>query len=223
MKKSLLTLLKLFLGLFLYAVGIALTINADLGLSPWDVYHQGLSKLTSITMGQANIVTGLVILIIDWKLGERIGIGTICNMFFIGIFMDLLMLNDVIPVFHSMILRVITMLIGIFIMGIATYFYISVGLGSGPRDGIMVAITKKTNKSVRFVRNSMEFSVLIIGYLLGGSAGIGTLIMVVGVGYSVQFAFKIFKFDVRKLEHKYIDDHVKYLKEKLSEKKNVQV
>ena len=177
MKKSLLTLVRLFIGLFLYAVGIVFTINANLGLSPWDVFHQGVSKLTGITMGQASIMAGLIIVILDWVLGERVGLGTILNMLFIGIFMDLLMLNHLVPIVHNIILKVIMMFLGMFIIGIASYFYIGAGLGSGPRDGLMVSLTKKTNKSVRFIRNCIELTVLIIGYFLGGTIGFGTLIM----------------------------------------------
>lgn len=219
MKKSLLALVRLFVGLFLYSVGIVFTINANLGLSPWDVFHQGISKLTGITMGQASIIAGLFIVILDWVLGERVGIATICNMLFIGIFMDLLMLNHLVPVFNSMIIRVIMMLIGMFIIGIASYFYIGVGLGSGPRDGLMVAITKKTGKSVRLVRNCIEFVVLVIGYFLGGTVGFGTLIMVVCGGYFVQFAFKLFDFDVRKVNHIFINDYVDFIKNMVKEDK----
>lgn len=218
MKKSVLNLVRLFVGLFLYAVGIVLTINANLGLSPWDVFHQGVSRLTGITMGQASIIVGLMIVILDWVLGEKVGLGTIFNMLFIGIFMDLLMLNHLVPVFNNVIARVIMMFFGMFIIGIASYFYISAGLGSGPRDGLMVSLTKKTGKSVRFIRNCIEFTVLVIGYFLGGTVGFGTLIMVVGGGYFVQFAFKIFKFDVRKVQHKFIDDYIKLIKERLVDK-----
>ena len=219
MKKFLLTLVRLFIGLFLYAVGIVFTINANLGLSPWDVFHQGLSKLIGITMGQASIITGILIVILDWILGEKVGLGTVCNMLFIGIFMDLLMLNHLVPIFNNIIARTIMMLLGMFIIGIASYFYIGAALGSGPRDGLMIALTKKTQKSVRFIRNCIEFTVLVVGYFLGGTVGLGTLIMVFGGGYFVQYAFKIFKFDVKKVKHTFIDDYTKLIKEMLSNKK----
>lgn len=213
MKNFFLMLVRLFIGLFLYAVGIVLTINANLGLSPWDVFHQGISKLTGITMGQASIIAGLFIVILDWVLGEKVGIGTICNMLFIGIFMDLLMINHLVPIFNTIIVRVIMMILGMFVIGIASYFYISAGLGSGPRDGLMVSLTKKTTKSVRFIRNCIEFIVLVVGFFLGGNIGFGTIIMVVGGGYFVQLSFKIFKFDVRKVEHKFVNNYVKLIKE----------
>ena len=203
-----LPIVRLFIGLFLYAVGIVFTINAKLGLAPWDVFHQGISKLSGITMGQASILVGLVIVIVDWAFGEKVGIGTISNMLFIGIFIDILMLNNLIPVFSNLFAKVIMMLLGMFIIGIASYFYIGAGLGSGPRDGMMVALTKKTGKSVRFVRNTIEFTAVVIGYFLGGTIGIGTLVMVVAGGYFVQFAFKLFNFDVKAVEHQFIDDYL---------------
>lgn len=218
MRKSLLAFIRLFIGLFLYAVGIVFTINANLGLSPWDVFHQGISKLTGITMGQASIIVGLLIVILDWLLGEKVGLGTICNMLFIGIFMDLLMLNHLVPIFNNLIAKVIMMFLGMFIIAIASYFYIGAELGSGPRDGLMIALTKKSQKSVRLVRNCIEATVLIVGYFLGGTVGFGTLVMVICGGYFVQFAFKLFKFDVRKVEHRFIDDYAKLIKRLLLDK-----
>lgn len=219
MKKYISILGRLFIGLFLYAVGAVFTINANLGLSPWDVFHQGISKLTGITIGQASIIIGLLIVILDWAIGEKVGIGTIGNMLFIGIFMDILMLNNLIPVFNNIIARIVMMLLGMFIIGVACYFYIGAGLGSGPRDGLMVALSKKTKKSVRFIRSCIESVPLVIGYFLGGSVGVGTVIMVLGGGYFIQLAFKIFKFDVTKVEHEFVNDYVSNIKEALSQKK----
>lgn len=219
MKKSLLTLGRLFLGLFLYAAGIVLTINANLGLSPWQVFHQGVSNHIGITMGQASMIVGFIFVILDWLLGEKLGLGTICNMFFIGVFMDVLMLNNLIPIFNNIFIQLLMMILGMFVIGVGSYFYIGAGLGSGPRDGIMVALTKRSKKSVRFIRNGVELSALAIGYLLGGTVGIGTLIMVIGLGYFVQFAFKLFKFDVRKVNHRFIEDYIKIIRDNFTDKK----
>lgn len=215
MKELFLKLVRLFIGLFLYAVGIVFTINASIGLAPWDVFHQGLSKLTGLTMGQASILTGLIILIIDWAFGEKVGLGTVLNMLFIGVFMDILMLNHIIPIFAELLPRILMMLAGMFVIGVASYFYIGAGLGSGPRDGLMVGLTKKTGKSVRFIRNSIELTAVIIGFVMGGKVGIGTLAMVIGGGYFVQFAFKLFKFDVKTVKHQFLDDYYRKLKENL--------
>lgn len=210
---------KLFLGLFLYALGIVMTINANLGLAPWEVFHQGLSKNIGITMGQASISVGIVLVILDGLLGERLGWGTLCNMIFIGLFLDILMLNNLVPVFQSVVPSFIMMLLGMFIIGIASYFYISAGLGSGPRDGLMVALTKRTDKSVRFLRNCIELSVLAAGYVLGGSVGIGTIIMALSAGYFVQFAFRLFKFNLKETKHRFIDEDIKYIHDRFFSKK----
>ena len=213
-------LIRLFIGLFLYAVGIVLTINANLGLSPWDVFHQGISHLSGITMGQASIVVGIILVIFDAVLGERLGWGTLCNMLFIGVFMDFLMLNHLIPIVKGILPGVIMMFLGMVVIGVASYFYIGAELGSGPRDGLMIALTKKTSKSVRFVRNSIELSALVMGYLLGGFVGVGTLIMAVALGYIIQSSFKVLKFDVSKIEHRFIDENLKLLKVRLFKSKS---
>ena len=215
MNKILLRILRLFGGLFTYAVGIVFTINANLGMSPWDVFHKGLSNTIHITMGEASILVGFALIVFDTVFGERLGWGTLCNMFFIGFFMDFLMLNHYIPITHSYLIGVLMMLFGMLIIGIASYLYIGAGLGSGPRDGLMVALTKKTGKSVRLIRTIIEASALIIGYALGGYIGVGTFIMAITTGYFVQFAFKIFNFDVKAVRHRFIDEDIKILKEKL--------
>lgn len=211
-KAAFLRVLRLFTGLFLYAVGIVMTINANLGLGPWDVFHQGLSRTLGITMGQASISMGLIVIIVDYFMGEKLGWGSVANMLFIGIFMDFLMLNHLIPVFTNTILSIIMMMLGMFIIGLASVFYIGAGLGSGPRDGLMVALTKKTGKPVRFIRNSIEITVSIIGFFLGGSVGFGTVLIALTIGYFVQFAFKLLRFDVNNVKHRFIEDDVAYLK-----------
>ena len=214
-----LTIIKLFAGLFLYAAGIVMTINANIGLAPWDVFHQGLSKTFGITIGQASIGIGIIIVIINSLFREKVGWGSLGNMLFIGVFVDLLMLNHIIPEFENLVLRVLMMFSGMFVIGVATYLYISVGLGAGPRDGLMVALTKRTGKSVRLVRNTIETVVVIIGYFLGGSVGVGTLVMALTIGVFVQLAFQLFKFDVKKVEHRFIDEDIKLLKKMLTQPK----
>lgn len=214
-KQTLFRVVRLFVGLFLYAVGIVMTINANLGLGPWDVFHQGLSNTIGITMGQASITMGLIIVAVNYFVGEKLGWGTLSNMLFIGIFMDFLMLNNIIPIYENLLLQLIMMTGGMFVIGLASYFYIGAGLGSGPRDGLMVMLTKKTGKSVRFIRNCIEVTVLVAGYFLGGYVGLGTIIIALGIGYFVQFAFKLFRFDVSKVTHRFVEDDIRFLKNML--------
>lgn len=208
MKKIALNIIKLMIGFFLFAVGIVMTINSDLGLSPWDAFHNGLSKSINITMGQASIGVGIIVVTVNSIFGEKVGWGTLLNVLTIGAFMDVIMFNNIIPSFQGIYLRIIMMMIGLFIIGIATYLYLSVGWGAGPRDGLMVVLSKKIKKPVGLIRSSIELMALILGYILGGSVGIGTFITVLCIGPIVQIVFKIFKFDVNKVEHKFIGQHL---------------
>ncbi|WP_242960873.1 YczE/YyaS/YitT family protein [Clostridium peptidivorans] len=214
MKKIVLQIFRLFWGLFLFALGVVMTLNANIGVGCWDVLNQGIVRKIPITLGQANIAVGAVLIMVNWKLGERIGWSSVANMIFIGVFMDLLLMNDLVPMVYGGIPSVLMILLGLFIIGIGSYLYIGAGLGTGPRDGLMVVLTKRTNKSVRFIRNSIEICVSIIGYIMGGFLGVGTVIISLSIGYFVQFAFKLFKFDLKSVKHRFIDEDIKFLKNK---------
>ena len=136
--------LKLYIGLFMCALGCIMILKADLGLSPWDVLHQGISKTTGITIGQASIGLGITIVLLDIFLGQPIGLGTVLNFLSIGLFMDLILYLDFIPVKESYLYRGILLMTGIFFYAYGTFFYMIQGMGCGPRDGFMQIITKKT-------------------------------------------------------------------------------
>ena len=206
--------------MFLYAVGIVLTINANLGLAPWDIFHQGISKHIGISMGQVSISIGIILVILNSIFKEKLGWGTLGNMIFIGIFIDILMMNELLPVSTSVISGIIMMVIGMLTIAFASYLYMSSALGAGPRDGLMVILTKKTGKSVRFIRNSIEISVSIMGYMLGGYVGIGTVIMAFTLGYFIQFVFKITKFEINKVEHRFIDEDINFIREFIKKREN---
>ena len=215
MKNIVLKFPRLLIGYFLYALGIVMTINAHQGLGPWGVFHQGLSLQLNITFGIAVNFVGAVIVIFDFILGERIGWGTIGNVIFVGTFIDLLTNINLVPVFENTFLSFLMMFIGMFTISLAAYFYLSARLGAGPRDGLMIALTKRANKPVGLVRGVIEVTALIIGYFLGGSVGWGTLIMSFVLGFFFQITFNMFNFDVKKVEHKYIDQDFAFLIQKL--------
>lgn len=215
MKKIISTFSRLFIGYFVCAIGMVMTINANLGVSPWDVLHQGIGNVTDLTIGKASIILGFIIVLIDVFLGQNIGWGTIFNMIFIGTFVDFLMINKLVPIFNTFIPSFLMMLLGMLILGYGCFIYIGAGMGAGPRDGLMVALTKKTNRSVRFVKNSLEILALTIGYFLGGSVGIGTAIMAIMGGYFLQFAFKTINFNVSEVKHRFIIDDIKFIRERL--------
>lgn len=191
-----------------------MTINANLGLSPWDVFHEGLSKTVAITMGMAIIFSGFVVVLIDIAFGQNIGWATLIDMVLTGTFVDILMLNNIIPTFIDVVPRFIMLLLGLLIEGIGVWIYLSVGLGAGPKDGLMVALTKKTGKSVRVVKSFIEVSATTTGYILGGTIGIGTLIMAVMGGQIWQIVFNILNFDADRVNHIYILDDIKSIKRK---------
>lgn len=218
-KKTGLGFSRLFLGYFVCALGMVMTINANIGLAPWDVLHQGISNVTGLTIGRANIILGFLIIILDVFLGADIGWGTIFNMMFIGLFVDFIMFNNLIPIFNSFFPSLLMMLLGILVLGYGLFIYIGAGYGAGPRDGLMVALHQRTNKSIRFVKNSVEILALTIGYVLRGSVGVGTAIMAVAGGYFFEFAFKTVNFNISAVEHRYVKDDIEFIKDKIQEKK----
>ena len=209
---------KLLMGYILFAAGIVITMNANLGYSPWDVFHKGLGNILDMKIGNVSIMIGFIIIVAGWIKGQKPGMGTILNMFLVGTFMNIFIDNNIFPTFSNIYMRFLSLFLGIIIMGYATYIYIAAGLGAGPRDGLMLLLNEKTGKSISFVRNSMEIIALIIGYILGGPVGIGTLIISIGIGYAVQFSFDIFKFDPQRVHHRSWDDEVEALKRLIKSK-----
>lgn len=216
LKKEIINHIKLILGLFVCAIGIVMTINANLGVAPWDVFHQGLAKVTGITIGTASITTGFVIVILNIIMGQPIGRGTIINMVLLGVFMDVLILNHLVPIFESFLPSLILLLIGMIVSGYGVYIYMSAEMGSGPRDGLMLILTKKTGKSVRLIKSTLEIIAVTIGYFMGGHLGVGTLILALFGGISLQFVFKTVNYDVNQAKHTYIKDDIIYLKNKIT-------
>ncbi len=179
-------LARLTLGLVLFGFGLALMVIADLGLSPWDVFHQGVSHRTGIPIGTVVIITGLLLLLAWIPLRERIGIGTIANAIVIGVTLDLSLL--VLPEeLEVLAVRWASMLLGVMLVAIGSGFYIGAGLGPGPRDGLMTGITRRTGYPLGLVRGVLEVTVLAAGWLLGGTVGVGTLVFAFGIGPLVQF------------------------------------
>ena len=172
-------LVQLFLGLILYGVSASLMVLSRLGLNPWDVFHQGLAKHTGLAIGTWSILVGLCVLLLWIPLRQRPGIGTLGNVVFIGGTMDVV-LGHVSPP-HGIAVRIVCLGAGVFLNGVATGAYIGAGLGPGPRDGLMTGLAARGH-SIRVVRTGLEASVLAIGWLLGGTVGLGTLLYAVAIG-----------------------------------------
>jgi uncharacterized membrane protein YczE len=193
--------LDLLLGLFLFALGIVLTINANIGYAPWEVFHVGLSLATGISIGFATIVTGLVILAIVAVFGEKIGLGTILNVVIIGVFIDLILIINLLPMSATLVGGVIMLILGLLFISVGSYFYIKSAFGTGPRDSLMVLLKRKTNLPVGVCRSAVELTATIVGWLLGGMVGIGTVISVIAIGFCIQITFTILRFDVTAVKH----------------------
>lgn len=201
MKKILGKTIRINLGFLLCSLGTVLALNSNLGLSPWDVFHQGLTNVLNITMGQASILVSVIIVIITSFIGLKVGLGTISNMLVIGYLIDLIIYSGIIPLSNNLFSGVLMIIGSIFVNALGTYLYIGCEMGCGPRDGLMVALVKLTNKSVSLIRFSIESTALIIGWALGGLVGLGTLITAFGIGYCVQIVCKLFDLNVNSLNH----------------------
>ena len=173
-------LVQLFVGLALYGVSLAFLLRAGLGLAPWDVLHQGLAGLVGATVGQMVIAVSFVVLLLWIPLRERPGFGTIANALLVGAFVDLTLLG--LEDAAGWPARIGLLAAGIALNGLATALYIGASLGSGPRDGLMTGLVRRTGRSVRVVRTSLELTVLVVGWLLGGTVGIGTVLYAVAIG-----------------------------------------
>ncbi len=172
--------MQLFAGLALYGISSSLLVIGGHGLVPWDVLHQGLQRQTGIAIGTWSIIVGVVVLLFWIPLREQPGLGTLCNAIAIGGTIDLVLW--LIPDANGAVLRWSCCLLGVLVNGIATGMYIGAGLGPGPRDGLMTGLARRSGQSIRLVRTALELTVLVLGWLLGGTVGIGTLIYLVAIG-----------------------------------------
>lgn len=213
MKKLSNRILKLIFGLFLFSIGIVFSIQANIGLAPWEAFSIGLSSVTGVTYGNVVILTGVAILCIVAILKEKIGLGTILNTILIGAMSDILIKLNVIPMMNNFLGGLLMLLLGQVIICIGSYFYIGQGLGSGPRDSLMIAISKRFVKMpIGAIRGGIEGTVLLIGWMLGAKVGLGTILAVFGISFILQFTFKILDFNVKSVEHESLIDSVRLLK-----------
>lgn len=184
-------LASLVFGLFIWGVAIVSLLESRLGLAPWDVLHQGIARHTPLSFGAATIAVGVCVLVASWLLGVRPGFGTVANTVLVGTFIQLLSSIDwVAQLSHRPLgVRMLLLAFGIAITGAGSAFYIGADLGAGPRDSLMLAGAKGLRQRVGVVRGALELSALALGYLLGGTAGIGTAVYALAVGPVVEFGF----------------------------------
>jgi uncharacterized membrane protein YczE len=187
------------IGFALYGLSIALSLQASLGTNTWTIFEKALADITGLTVGNMSVIVAFFVLLIVLVLRERVGWGTLGNILSIGPWTDLF-LYLIRPVENNLVLQIVMLFAAILIQGIASAVYIGVDAGAGPRDSLMLAIHRTTKLSLRLARASIELIVFTAGWLLGGPAGIGTLIFAVLIGPAVQWAFKVFKVKPHKEE-----------------------
>ncbi|WP_326612978.1 hypothetical protein OIE62_09025 [Streptomyces scopuliridis] len=183
-------LLQLYAGLALYGASAALLVRGGLGLEPWGVLHQGLAELTGLTMGVVSIIVGAVVLLLWIPIRQRPGLGTVSNVFVVGIAMDAAL--ALVPEGHGLGVRIPLLIAGIVLNGVATGLYIAARFGPGPRDGLMTGLHRLTGRSVRLVRTGIEVAVVVTGFVLGGSVGIGTVAYALAIGPLAQLFLRVF-------------------------------
>ena len=183
----------LVFGLVLFALGIVLLLESGLGLPPWDVLNQGIADITPLSFGTANIAVALVVLVVAWSLGARIGPGTVANAVLIGLTVDVLLAFEAIDGLSETPLsgRIVMMVAGILITGIGSAFYIGAGMGAGPRDSLMLVASRRTGIRIGITRASIEVAATVVGFALGGTVGIGTLAFAFGIGPAVELSFAL--------------------------------
>ena len=186
---SLVRWLRMLVGLWVFGIGDALMVNARVGLSPWTVFAEGLSKLTGWQLGTITILVGATVLGLWVFINEKPGVATLCNIVLIGTAINTML--PLLPMPDALPQRVLEMLVGVLVVGTGGALYLSAELGTGPRDGLMMGLARKSGWSVRVARMIIEVTVLALGWLLGGTVGIGTVAFALGIGPVLQFMLKL--------------------------------
>ena len=180
----------LLVGLVLFGAGIGQMVQAGLGLAPWEVFHQGIGRLTGIPLGTVSILVGIPILAAWWPLGERPGVGTLLNIALIGSATNLTI--GFLPAATAVPAQVALMLSGVVTIAIGSGLYLASDLGPGPRDGVMTGLHHRFGWSIRRARTAIELTVLVAGFVSGGTIGVGTVVFAFGIGPLVQVALRVF-------------------------------
>lgn len=183
--------LALFAGLVVVALAIVLLLESRLGLAPWDVFHLGVAAHTPLTIGWVSIAVGLVVLLAAWGVGARPGFGTVANAIVIGLTIEVLLRIQAIEQLSGagLAVRIGLVASGVALFGVGSAFYIGAGLGAGPRDSLMLALSTRTGRRIGLVRGAMEVVVLVAGFLLGGTVGVGTVAVALLLGPAVEASF----------------------------------
>ncbi|MBQ7758846.1 MAG: YitT family protein [Anaerotignum sp.] len=200
------------LGLFLYSCGVYLTVQANIGIAPWECLSMAISPLVGISFGIVHMISGIIILCIDLLMKEKIGFGTILDALLVGNYVDWIGYFDPVPVSESLPLSVLMVIAGLFVMGYGQYFYMSAGQSCGPRDSLTIAIGKRFPRTpIGVVQTVIVAIVLFAGWMLGGPIGIGTIISVFFAGTALQIVCRMMRFEPRNVKHLNVMEATKLL------------
>ena len=214
-KQMIKEILKSAFGLFIFSIGVYLTIQANIGLAPWDCLSMGVSARVGMSYGIVHTIISIIIVLIDVLLKEKIGYGTILDALLVGNYVDLIDRIITLPDFNSLPISIVMVVVGLLIMGYGQVFYMDAAQGCGPRDSLLVALGKRFPKTpIGVVQTVMVGIALLIGWLLGGPVGIGTVISVFGLGTALQIVCKIMHFEPRDVVHKNVIETNKILFQK---------
>lgn len=195
-------LMLLFFGIFVASMGVYATIQANIGLSPWDAFAVGLSKVTGLTVGSATILVSLASLLAVLLLRETIGLSALMNAVVIGLFLDLFLYLELLPECSSYWTGVPMLLAGLLLISLGTYAYIVSAFGGGPRDAIAIGLAKRLKKApIGILRAAADSLVLFAGWLLGAKIGVGTVLSAFGLGIVMQLVFRAFRLDMASVDH----------------------
>ena len=204
------------LGLFIFSFGEYLGIQANIGLAPWMCLNKGLANYLPISFGTVHTVVSVLILVIDLLMHEKIGFGTLLDAVLVGTFVDFFSAVVPFPLMENWWYGVIVMTVGLFIKAYGMYYYMRAGLSCGPRDSLLVGLGRRMPKvPIGAVNIGLLAVVTLVGWLLGGDAGFGTVFSVVFIGLTMQIVFNLLKFEPRDVQHDGFLDTIQKLKASL--------
>lgn len=183
----------LLTGLFLCSAGVVLFLESELGLPPWDVLHEGVAEQSGLSFGVANLLVSLAVLALSWRLKAHIGLGTLLNATLIGTFVLLLMPIDAVAGLsdEGLPVRIALIPLALVCFGVGSAFYICASMGAGPRDSLMLVVSRRLGVRIGVARTGIELGALALGFVLGGTVGIGTVVFAAGIGPVVEVSFRL--------------------------------
>lgn len=209
----------LILAFLIIGYGIAQTKVLNFGMAPWDTFGLGIVSKTGLEFGKINQMTGFVIILFSIIIKIYPGIGTILNMIFIGLFVDLISKTNILLQPENYILKIVVLIYALTVQCYGLYSYLKFELGAGPRDGLMVGLVQITGLSVKYIKTGIEAIVLVAGFLLGGTVGLGTVIATLSGGYILNKIFELKNFDAKTTSQRKLTDYIVLDKEEAHAKK----